>query len=244
MGMMITLVVLVIIGLFVYLKFIQPMLSGKVGAAYAEADTEYRTNKEQILQEYYADPNRFALFKEVIPEEDIKGIASFAEPKKMSKAITEGIKTSITRVKKVNVDHFYMVITDKSLHAIEFNGENSVDHNVFDLGEIQEMNVGRVSMKDQMTGAADGNLVRLQFKYKDKDYSYNLYKTMFGYPRFKPVKDVISGTWGVNYFHDAGNSDSKTMMSKEGTIDSLVKHGLYEGFSKEIKEKYGATLPA
>jgi len=243
MGLTISIVVIAIIGIFMYLKVIQPMLSGKLTQGATEAYAEFNESRDRLLDEYYADRNRFGLFKQVIPDEQIVGIVNYAEPKKVGKSVAEGLKTSITGMKKVNVDMFYVILTDKNLHFIEFNGENSVDHTTFDLNEISDLTAGRVSAKDQMMGV-DGSLVRLKFNYKENEYSYNAYKTMFGYPRFEPVKDVINGTWGVSYFHDAGNADRKTIMSKEGQIDALLKHSLYEGFTKGIADKFRINFPA
>ena len=242
-GLVITVIILLGLGMYVYPKFIKPMMSGKVGEAYTEALNDFNANKETIMGEYFADKDRFALFRQVIPDEQIVGIASFTEPKKVGKSITEGLKTSVTGVKKVNVDMFYMVVADKHLHAIEFDGENSIDHTVFDLAEVRDVEVGRVSAKDQMMGV-DGGLVRFKFKYKDNDYSYNLYKTMFGFPRFEPVKDVISGSWGVKYFYELGNVTSKNMMEKATQIDQMVHHNLYEGFTGEINKKFKVNFPA
>ena len=91
-------------------------------------------------------------------------------------------------------------------------------------------------MKDQMAGNT-GKLNKLQFSYKDEQYAYNFYPAMYGYPRFEVVDNTFSNGFDRKYFHAAGKLDSKTMMTKEGQIDQIIKDSLYQGFKGEVEKK-------
>lgn len=245
MAAVITIVILAVIGFFVYTKIIKPQMAN-AGKAYGEAYKEFEEGKEKLIEEYFADENRFGLFKKVIPDENIKGMTSVVAPKSVGKALGEELKTSITGVRKVNMDMYFLVMTDNNLHHIEFNGENSVDHTVFALANIEGMTVskaGGLNLKDQLTGVT-GDLDRMKFTYKGQEFSFNLYRSIVGYPRFEVLKDPISGNLGYKYFHSAGHVDYKSIHSKEVQLDTLLKLDLYNAFKTAVSERFGVTFPA
>lgn len=249
MGIVITVVILVVGGFFIYTKYVKPAMSGKYGEAYVEAQKEFDENRDKLLNEYFDDRNRFGMFKEAIGgDEKIEGIVSCVVPKSVGKSIGEGIKTGITGIKKVDMDLYFLVVTDKNLHHIDFNGENSVDHLVLSLGDIKNMTIAKASslnLKDQITGI-QGNIDKMKFEYKDKEFSFNLYRSIVGYPRFEAVKDS-NGQYGHSYFYDptggAGYSP-KGMMTREFMIDGMVKDFLYQAFKSNIEANFHIKFPA
>ena len=238
-GLIITIVVVAIIGVFVYTKFIVPMMSGKITAGIEAAQGEFDANKDKLVEEYYADPNRFAMFKQVIPDEEIKGVVNFMQPKKVGKTLLGGVATGITGVKKVNMDMFYMVITDQHFHILVSNGENIISHTQLTLSDMQRVNVekGGRSMKDMVTEQT-GEVDKLTFTYKDEEFSYNLYRMFYGYPRFKVEKNFADNGFDHIYLYDTGKT-----MSKEFQMDYLVHDLLYQGFKKEMESKFHVRFP-
>lgn len=238
-GLIITIVIIAVIGVFVYIKFIQPMMSGKFTAGIAEAQGDFDANKDKLIEEYYADPNRFAMFKQVIPDEEIKGIVNFMQPKKVGKTLLGEVATGITGVRKVNMDLFFMVVTDQHFHILVSNGDNISSHTQLTLAEMQRVNIekGGRSMKDQVTGQT-GDIDKLTFTYKEEEFSFNLYRMFFGYPRFEVQKNFADNGFEHAYLYDTGK-----VMSKEFQIDFLVHGALYEGFKKEMESKFQVRFP-
>lgn len=247
MGTIITIAILAVGGFFVYKYVVQPQMAN-AGKGGAEALAEFDENKEKLIEEYFADENRFGLFKKVIADEQIKGFTSAVAPTSVGKVLGEELKTSITGVKKVNMDLYYLVVTDKNLHHLESNGDNIIDHTVFSLDNIEGVTIakaGGLNLKDQMTGMT-GDVDKMKFTYKGKEYNYNLYRAVIGFPRFKAVKDAISGQYGHTFYYNASGQSSGFgfTLTKEMQIDYFVKNSFYESFKAELAAKLNAQFPA
>lgn len=239
-GLIITIVIIAAIGVFCYFKFIKPLMSGQVAGMYTDAQAAFDEGKEKLIEEYYADPNRFAMFKQVIPDEEIKGVVNFMQPKKVGKTLLSEVATGVTGVRKVNMDMFYIVVTDQHMHLLVSNGENFTSHTQLSLDGMKNVVVerGGRSMKDQVTGQT-GDIDKLSFSYKDEDFSYNLYRMFYGFPRFNVQKNFADNGFDHVYLYDTGK-----VMSKEYHVDFLLHDVLYQGFKKLMEDKFQATFPS
>lgn len=251
MGIVITLVILVIGGWFLWTKVIQPQMSGKYGELAIEAEKEFAEKGAEMREEAFGNPDKFGIFKKIIPEEEkIVAIASYLEPKSVGKNLLGEAKTMVTHVKKVNMCHFYFILTDKNLHAVAFNGENSVSHDVFDLGEIKDVKIEKggsnyaSGLKDALSGVEGGNYEKLRFTYKDKKYEYNLERVVTGFPIFEVKKDVMSESFYRIYKAHGEKNEVYDYKSKAFYLDSKFRSELYREFQKAIGELYNVQFPA
>ena len=249
---MVIMVIFVIGGIFLWVKVIQPQMSGKYGQLATDAQKEYEERGEEIRREAFENPNKFGVFKTIIPEDEtIAAIGSYLEPRSITKNLLGEAATAITRVRKVNMCHFYFILTDKSLHAVAFNGENTVSHDIFDLDEIKDVKFEKAGsnytagLKDALSGVeGGGQYEKLKFTYKDKKYEYNLERVVTGFPMFDVRKDSMSGEFYRIYKAYGEKDEVYDYKSKTFYIDSTFRSALYREFKEGIGKRYGVEIPA
>ena len=252
MGIVITLVILVIGGWFLWTKVIQPQMSVKYGELATEAQKEFDERGAEIREEAFSNPDKFGAFNKIIPEDEkIVAIASYLEPKSIGKNLLGEAKTMVTNVRKVNMCHFYFILTDKNLHSVAFNGENSVSHDIFDLEGIQDMKIEKAGsnyasgLKDALSGVeGGGQYEKLKFTYKDKKYEYNLERVVTGFPIFEVKKDVMSENFYRIYKAYGEKNEVYDYKTKAFYLDSTFRSQLYRDFGKVLGERYGVQFPA
>ena len=242
MGMMITMVILVIGGIFLWTKVIQPQMSGKYAGLAIEAQKEFDEKGKEMKAEAFSNMDKFGIFKTIVPnDEKIVAIASFIEPKGIGKNLLNEVKTVVTNVRKVNMCLFYFILTNKSLHAVAFNGENSVSHDIFDLSQISNIELEKAgsnyasSIKDALSGVENtGQLEKLKFIYKDQKYDYNLELVVEGFPIFKVEKDTVNETFYRVYKAYSDDDEVHSYKTKAFYLDSTFRSSLYEDFKKAL----------
>ena len=250
MGIVIALAIFVVGGWFLWTKVIQPQMSVKYGELAIEAEKEYAEKGVEIREEAFGNPDKFGIFKKIIPEgEAIVAIASYLEPRSIGKNLLGEAKTMVTNVRKVNMCLFYFILTDKCLNAVAFNGENSVSHDMFDLDEIQEVKVEKAGsnyasgLKDALSGQESANCDKLKFTYKDKKYEYNMERVVTGFPIFEVKKDVMNENFYRIYNADKDNSQVNDYKTKEFYVDSKFRSELYREFMEAVGTRYGVNIP-
>lgn len=246
-GILITIAILAIGGIFIWVKFVQPHLSGRYAELVAEAQKDYEENATQIKEEAFSNPDKFGAFKTIIPEnEKIIAIASFLEPKSIGKNLLGETKTLLTNIKKVNMSLFYIILTDENLHAVAYNGKNTVSHDIFDLNEIKDMVIeksasAKNALKNALSGV-EGYYDKMIFAYKDQKHTYNLKLVVEGFPIFDVHKDTVNNTFYRTYKASSAQeaTDNK---KKEYYIDNTLRSSLYREFQKAISERYHVEFP-
>jgi len=251
MGIAIVLIILVIGGWFLWKKVIQPQMSVKYGELATEAQKEFEEKGEEMKAEAFSNPDKFGAFRKIVPEEEkIVAIASYLEPKSIGKNLLGEAKTMVTNVRKVNMSLFYFILTDKNLHAVAFNGENSVSHDIFDLDEIKDVKIQKSGsnyasgMKDALSGVQGGNYEKLIFTYKDKKYEYNLERVVVGFPIFEVKKDGMNETFYRIYKAHGEKNEVYDYKTKAFYLDSTFRSQLYRDFQKAFGTRYGVEFPA
>ncbi|MCD8101778.1 MAG: hypothetical protein LUE26_04285 [Alistipes sp.] len=241
---MILMIGIVVIGWLLWMTVFQKKFSAKYAAMSGEVQKKFEENKDEIINSYLTGEDKYGILtKAVGDDEKVLGIASYVEPKTVGKSLTEGIKTSITKVRKVNMDMFYMVITDKNLHAIESNGKNTVDHTVFALENIENAKYSKASpinVKNAVTGVS-GDLNSFSFTYKGEKYQYNMYKIIAGYAMFTVTKTGMDEHYtrsfpGITYTKVGANDP-------DFLLENMINMHIYGEFCKAVKEKLGVTVP-
>ena len=252
MGIVITLVILVIGGWFLWTKVIQPQMSVKYGELATEAQKEFDENGAAMIEEAFSNPDKFGAFRKIVPEDEkIVAIASFLEPKSIGKNLLSEAKTAVTNVRKVNMSLFYFILTDKNLHAVAYNGENSVSHDIFDLSEIKDVTIQKAGsnyasgLKDALSGVqGGGQYEKFIFTYKDKKYEYNLERVVVGFPIFEVRKDTMNETFYRIYKANGEKNEVYDYKTKAFYVDSTFRSQLYRNFQQAIGERYGVQFPA
>lgn len=251
MGIVITLVILVIGGWFLWTKVVQPQMGVKYGELATEAQKEFEENREAMIEEAFSNPDKFGAFRKIIPEDEkITAIASYLEPKSIGKNLLSEAKTAVTNVRKVNMCLFYFILTDKNLHAVAFNGENTVSHDIFDLDEITEVKIQKAGsnygagLKDALSGVQGGQYEKFIFTYKGKKYEYNLERVVVGFPIFEVRKDSMSESFYRIYKAHGEKNEVHDYKSKAFYVDSTFRSELYRNFQKAIGERYNVQFPA
>lgn len=251
MGTVITIVILVVVGFFIWIKFVKPQLSGQLGSVAIEAQKDFDEQEAEIKKEAFENPLKFGAFKTIIPEtEKITAIASYLEPKGIGKNLLGEAKTFITNVRKVNMCLFYLIMTDQNLHAVAYNGDNTVSHDIFDLREIKDVRIEKTgsaknALKSALAGV-EGDYHKMIFTYKGEKYEYNLMKLVHGFPIFDVNKDTVNETFYRSYRvydKEAGNA-VEDYRKKEFYADNLLRVSLYSDFQKAISGKYHVQFPA
>lgn len=243
------LIPLIIIGLFLggyffYMKFYYPKYKEKWESSQKEVDQEWQENKEEILNEYFTDPNRFGLISDVTQGEKIIGIISGKLPDSFKSKAKEAIVGAITFTKKVDMAAYYLVATDKGLHYTGFDGEKCFLHEVFDYNHI---------MEKKMTNT------NFSFVYKNEKFPFSIQQMIEGFPRFNVhersqtpnssnratnffVREYLAYEPTDNtYYKQTGSIIPKIntgmmgkMASKEGIKDAKIRAYLLEGFKKKL----------
>ena len=252
MGMMITLVILVIGGIFLWTKVIQPQMAGKYSGLATEAQKEFDEKGEAMKAEAFKNPDKFGIFRQIVPEDEkIVAIASYAEPKSIGKNLLSEAKTVVTNVRKVNMCLFYLILSDKNLHAVAVNGENSISHDIYELNEMRDVEIEKAgsnyasSIKDALSGVENtGQLEKLKFMYKDKKCDFNLEQFVEGFPIFTVRKDTVNETFYRVYKAEGEENDLHDYKNKAFYLDSTFRTSLYQDFQKAMTARFHIQFPA
>ena len=155
-----------------------------------EIEQELSSNKEKIVSDYYNDEAKLKPIKDVISDEKIIGTASCLE----RQSAGEKAKNILTGNRVVIVDNFYLVLTDKALHYLEFNGSVAVEHDVFALQDLSGVRVEKPSLADKAKfevfskniggNISSNNVHKLIFSCNGSHYEFFFFDNIYGYPLF------------------------------------------------------------
>ncbi|MCD8186274.1 MAG: hypothetical protein LUD68_07430 [Rikenellaceae bacterium] len=246
MGIVFTGMILVVGGFFLWTRVIHPYINGRYARLATVAEQEYAIKGEEMKREAFENPEKFGIFSRMIPaQEKIVAIASLAEWKGLGKIFPEEARTSSSPLR--NLHHHYLILTDKSLHSVGFDGERSVWHEVFDQQQIQHLTTGKTggigSMFEDALPGMEGDFDRLCFTYHDKKYEFNLDKFVSGYPIFEVKKDVISESFYRIYKVHGESNVVYDYRHIAFYLENKLRTDLYNDFKKAIGERYRVEFP-
>jgi hypothetical protein len=221
-------------GCWYYIKFIHPKNSLKYGAAVGEADADWVQNKDAIVNEYFANPQKFKLFKDVIKNDPIVGFLSIETPTSLGKKVLSDVATAVTNVRVIDMKLYYLIATETDLHMTAFNGINSEIHEVFEYSSMTDVVTG----KDKLSFTCNGN-----------KFAYTFQDLVWGYPRFDVHEAAVRNNFYREYFaleptvnaEAKGNNLSmmKQIASKEYQTDAKVREFWVAEFKRVMKSKFG-----
>ena len=175
-----------------FMKFYYPKFKQQYEQAYNESETDWNQNKDQILSEYFSNPNKFGLISQAVQGEKVLGLTSVHSAEKASWADTlkEKLVEEVTFTKSVNAALYYLVATDKGLHYTGFDGEKCFVNEVFDYSQISNP---RTTQKE----------IVFDYKGQKVDFYVENFPHAVGYPRFnihERDKTATSNDRTRNYF--------------------------------------------
>lgn len=218
MTFIIVAIVAIAVFFLVFNMFFKKGVINKHQGAYAEAEALYKGNEEKYKEEYLSDPKKFKLINDVIPSDEvISGFSNCSEYKTAGEEIKRQVIKAAANVEIYNANIPFLVATDKNLHYIEFNGEKSVDHMIFDYSEMKFLKVEEGKITDQLTGGGSKKL-KLTFDYKDgKKYAFHGAQGLAVYPTKKNIYDM-----------------SAMKASAENQMRYMIIQNFFDGFEAEI----------
>ncbi len=192
--MVVTVIILAII-LLAYLgfmKFYYPKFKEQYEQNEQSVQKEWNEKKDEIISEYFTNPNKFGLISDVTENETIIGMMSGHLPEDFKSKLLTGLKDAAALTRSVDMSHYYLVATDKGLHYVGFDGEKCFLNEVFDYNKIFQAQ----TTKDSLT-----------FEYKEEKLKFSIDNespiAINGYPRFdvhERSKAATSNDRSLNYF--------------------------------------------
>ncbi len=191
--MIVTVVILgvILLAYLAFMKFYYPKFKQQYEQNEQKAQQEWSEKKEEIISEYFTNPNKFGLISDVTKGENIIGMISGHLPKDFKSKLMTGLKDTLTLTKSVDMGAYYLVATDKGLHYVGFDGEKCFINEVFAYENILRPQTAKNSFS---------------FEYKDEQFKFNVDDESIGlngYPRFaihERSKAATSNDRTKNYF--------------------------------------------
>ena len=124
-----------------YMKFYYPKFKQKYEQNEQQVAEEWQQRKDEIVAEYFSNPDKFGLIAEATQGEQIIGLISGKIPKDLKSKLLSKFTDAITFTSKVDLAHYYLVATDQGLHYMAFDGEKCFINEVFDYNEVTDRSV-------------------------------------------------------------------------------------------------------
>ncbi len=175
-----------------YMKFYYPKFKQKYEQNEQQVAEEWQQRKDEIVAEYFSNPDKFGLIAEATQGEQIIGLISGKIPKDLKSKLLSKFTDAITFTSKVDLAHYYLVATDQGLHYMAFDGEKCFINEVFDYNEVTDLSASQKA---------------LTFDYKDEKLKFIIDNespiAIEGYPRFRVHerhRTPTANDRSVNYF--------------------------------------------
>lgn len=175
----------------IWFVFVAPRMKKKYEANKANAKDKIQGNEEQVKQELLNDPEILKPIADQTQESNFLAIANCMEKRDLSNVIKDGAinaagsalgKVTGLGVKKYNnLGCYFIALTEKHFHYLNFYGGDCEEHLKFDRPLIQHMHIEKSSLAANYTGGSSGT-DKLTFEYKGKTHAFYLYKMFVRFP--------------------------------------------------------------
>lgn len=209
-------------GIFVVFYLFKDKLMAKTIATHNAAAERWQ-NPEQVESDFFTDDNKFGLLRKKLGDKKIESLCTGRKPKNVvGNTLKKGAEMMLG-YETFDMDAYYLAISDGELHYLHSNGEQIVDHEIFPLEDMKDVQItyDNTAMKTAKyilsdNGGSNSKTFKLSFSIEDEKYTFTCQETIDTFAKFKVEKQITyNRKMGQNPFY-------RVMEGTDGTDLSLL----------------------
>ena len=176
-------------------------------------------DKDAVIEDFFADDNKFGLLQKKLGEKKIESMCWGRPPKNV---VGQGLKKGAEMMmgyETFDMDAYYLAIAGGELHFLHSDGKQVVEHEVFQLADMQDVKIAYDSTTMQAAKyilSENGNqkTFKLTFKLEDESYSFLCQEIIETFAKFRIEKQItVNRKMGQNPFSRINEGMTRTDMS-------------------------------
>lgn len=223
-------------GFAAWMFFFKDRVIGAAHAAWAQAQAHFDANEVSILGKYWSDENRFKPLQDAVPGETIVGITNASIPKKLGEKVMAGLEEAVTNTITFDMGSAYLILTDRTLHYVEYNGTGIVEQHSFPLSSVQS-----ATLEVETSGPQ-----KLSFTAAGQPQLFRVSGACAGYPRFEVDRSLAKDVLGHdrdNPFYRIYKAEDAELGEMGPTLDQIVRRKYSKGFIERMQSQFGIRWP-
>ncbi len=200
-----------IAGIFIVFYLFKDKFMAKTVNTYNEAAQKWAEDKEGIISDFFSNPDKFKIVRDAV-EKNIDCIVDSAPKKGIAGKILKGALEMATMRETFDMSLYYLAIAGDELHFLQSDGKMIIEHAVFDLNAIEEVEMKRdggamIAAKYIMNSGGSGQQhYWLNFTSNGKAYEFKVNEQLMEFPVYKIEKEItVNRKHGQNPFYRVSN---------------------------------------
>ncbi len=232
--------IIIIGGIFVVFYLFKDKFMAKTVNAYNEAAQKWTEDKAGVVAEFYSNPDKLGMIRDAV-EKDIDCIVNCSPKKGIAGKILKGAMEMVTMTETFDMSLCYLAIAGDEMHFLQSDGKMIVEHAVFDLKSIENVQMKRDS--DAMKAAkyvlsnqgSNSKFYWLSFISKGEEYEFKVDEFMLEFASYTVDKAItVNRKYGQNPFSRVSNASSvdlgllnmyapESIQQFTGKIESMIR---------------------